>query len=113
VRRHALPALHAARQSGSDEASARLSALLALMAHLDDTCLLHRGGADGLSAVQAGAHAVLAAGGCREPLGRRRFAALDRLCLARGLSPGGSGDLLSVTLFLDALTQGATQPCKP
>lgn len=112
VRLHALPALHAARRSGSDEATARLSALLALMANLDDTCVLHRGGTDGLRAVQAGAHAVLAAGGCREPEGRRRFTALDRMCLTRRLSPGGSGDLLSVTLFLDTLTEGASQTCK-
>ena len=47
MRLHALPALRAARRSGSDEGSARLAALLALMAHLDDTCVLHRGGPEG------------------------------------------------------------------
>ncbi|MDT5009234.1 MAG: triphosphoribosyl-dephospho-CoA synthase [Mycobacterium sp.] len=113
VRLHALPALRAARRSGCDEASARLAALLALMAHLDDTCLLHRGGMDGLRAVQSGARAVLAAGGCHTLEGRRRFADLDHLCLDRRLSAGGSGDLLSVTLFLDALTQPETSTCKP
>jgi triphosphoribosyl-dephospho-CoA synthase len=118
VRRHALPALRAARRRGADEASARLQALLALMAELDDTCVLHRGGAEGLRAVRAGAGAVLAAGGCHTQLGRRRLTDLDRLCAARGLSPGGSGDLLSATLFLDALAVGDVQEegarsCKP
>ena len=74
------------------------------MAHLDDTCVLHRGGPAGLRAVQAGARAVLAAGGCgtRDGQAALRGARPD-LCLDRRLSPGGSGDLLSATLFLDAL----------
>jgi triphosphoribosyl-dephospho-CoA synthase len=112
VRLHALPALRAARRSGADEASARLAALLSLMAHLDDTCLLHRGGQAGLSAVQEGARAVLAAGGCRTPAGRHHFVALDALCATDRLSPGGSGDLLAATLFLDALDERSAAPCK-
>ena len=113
VRRHALPALRAARRAGLDEPSARLDALLSLVAHLDDTCVLHRGGPAASSAVQAGAMAVLAAGGCRTPLGRQHFEALDRMCLDRRLSPGGSGDLLSATLFLDTLEERTSPPCKP
>jgi len=113
VRRHALPELRAARRAGLDEASARLDALLSLVAHLDDTCVLHRGGPAASRAVQAGAKAVLAAGGCRTPQGRQHFAALDRLCLERRLSPGGSGDLLSATLFLDTLEERTSPPCRP
>jgi triphosphoribosyl-dephospho-CoA synthase len=109
---HALPALRAARRSGADEGSARLEALLALMATLDDTCVLHRGGAEGLHALQSGARAVLDAGGFRTFEGRRLFTALDDMCLTRRLSPGGSGDLLSATLFLDALDEGEAQPCR-
>jgi triphosphoribosyl-dephospho-CoA synthase len=103
VRLHALPALRAARRCGADEPTARLEALLALMATLDDTCVLHRGGSAGLRALQAGAQAVVNAGGFRTPEGRRRFTALDDMCLTRRLSPGGSGDLLSATLFLDTM----------
>lgn len=112
VRLHALPALRAARRSGTDEGSARLEALLALMAALDDTCVLHRGGAEGLRAVQSGARAVQDAGGFRTLEGRRRFTALDDMCLTRRLSPGGSGDLLSATLFLDALDEGGALRCR-
>jgi len=39
-----LPILHRSRQEGSTKTQARLDALLAIMANLDDTCLLHRGG---------------------------------------------------------------------
>ena len=42
-----------------------------------------------------------------------RFTALDDMCLTRRLSPGGSGDLLSATLFLDALEERPSQPCRP
>jgi triphosphoribosyl-dephospho-CoA synthase len=112
VRLYALPALRAARRSGADEGSARLEALLALMATLDDTCVLHRGGSQGLRALRSAARAVADAGGFRTPEGRRRFTAVDDLCLTRRLSPGGSGDLLSATLFLDALDEGGSQPCK-
>lgn len=113
VRLHALPALRATRQEGADEGTARLTALLALMAAVDDTCVLHRGGPDGLRALQSGAKAVLDAGGIGTARGRRRFAALDELCLTRRLSPGGSGDLLSATLFLDALDERGSRPCRP
>jgi triphosphoribosyl-dephospho-CoA synthase len=113
VRLYALPALRAARCSGADEGSARMAALLSLIAHLDDTCVLHRGGQSGLRALQAGARAVLTAGGLDTAEGRRRFTALDDMCLMRRLSPGGSGDLLSVTIFLDALDETRCAPCKP
>jgi triphosphoribosyl-dephospho-CoA synthase len=112
VQVYALPALRAARCSGADDGSARLAALLSLMAHLDDTCVLHRGGQSGLRAVQAGARAVLTAGGVGTAEGRRRFTALDDMCLVRRLSPGGSGDLLSAAIFLDAMDKRCA-PCKP
>jgi triphosphoribosyl-dephospho-CoA synthase len=99
----ALPTLHAARERGANESSARLDALLAVMASLVDTCLLHRGGLAGLAAVRHGAGEVLRAGGCSTPTGRRRFARLDQLMRRRRLSPGGSGDLLAAALFLDSI----------
>jgi triphosphoribosyl-dephospho-CoA synthase len=110
---HALPTVRAARLDGADEDTARLDALLSLMARLDDTCVLHRGGRSGLRAVQSGAAAVLHAGGCRTTQGQAHFQTLDRLCAERRLSPGGSGDLLSVALFLDALDERISTTCKP
>lgn len=100
---HALPSLHAARQRGLDEDHARLNALLAVMAELDDTCILSRGGVPALHIMQAGARAVLQADDDR----RAREAALQQLeqqALALNVSPGGAADLLAATLFLDSLT---------
>jgi triphosphoribosyl-dephospho-CoA synthase len=100
-----LPALFRARAQGIDETSARVDALLAIMASLDDTCLLHRAGLTGLRAGQQGARRVLAAGGSSTAGGRVALAALDRALVALNASPGGAADLLAATLFLDKLSR--------
>jgi triphosphoribosyl-dephospho-CoA synthase len=96
-----LPALHSTRRRGSDEACARLDALMAIMSSLDDTCLLHRGGWAALSAARSGARRVLALGGAATPAGRGALLALDAELLRRYASPGGCADLLAACLFLD------------
>lgn len=98
-----LPKLRAARLGGLSEAEARLDALIAIMATLADTCLLHRGGKPALVAAQQGASRVLAAGGCATPAGRDALDALDRELIARFASPGGAADMLAAVLFLDRL----------
>ena len=49
-----LPALRAARKRRVSETNSRLSSLLAIMASLEDTCVLYRGGHEGLQAVRTG-----------------------------------------------------------
>ena len=101
----ALPALRAGRKTGRDEDTARIDALLGIMAVLDDTCLLHRGGLRGLRLAQRGAARVLEAGGVSVPEGRRALASLEDEMLEEWLSPGGAADLLSAAMFLDSLEQ--------
>lgn len=100
-----LPALHESRMKGISETHARLNALMAIMSRLDDTCLLHRGGIDSLSAAKKGARAVLDAGGSSTFLGMRALLALDLDLLSHWASPGGSADMLAATLFLDIYRQ--------
>ncbi len=107
---HGLPQLLASRRAGAGEQNARLDALLAIMSTLSDTCVLHRAGLDGLSRMQAGARAVLAAGGAANLDGRRQLRALDHAMLALNASPGGAADLLAATLFLDRLAPAAPAP---
>jgi triphosphoribosyl-dephospho-CoA synthase len=102
---YGLPVLRERRMAGCSEEVSRLDALLAMMARLDDTCVLYRGGAEALSLVKSGAKAVLAAGGYGHSSGRRRLRQLDRELIARHISPGGSADLLAATILLDALEQ--------
>jgi triphosphoribosyl-dephospho-CoA synthase len=104
-----LPLLHARRKANVPEPIARLEALLSIMAHLDDTCLLYRGGRTALQAAKQGAAAVLAAGGAASHRGREQLFALDDRLLGLGVSPGGSADLLAGTLFLDAIQRDQTE----
>ncbi|AQV96871.1 triphosphoribosyl-dephospho-CoA synthase MdcB [Cupriavidus necator] len=98
-----LPALQASRARGDAESSARVNALLAIMARLDDTCVLVRAGREGLAGMQAGAAAVLKAGGVGTLPGRRLLRELETAMRACNASPGGAADLLAATLFLDRL----------
>ena len=100
--RYGLPMLRDRRAKKYPEEICRLDALLSLMAEMDDTCVLYRGGPEALSVVKAGAQAVLDAGGCATANGLQRLRALDRGLIARHISPGGSADLLAATIFLDA-----------
>ncbi|MBA1188110.1 triphosphoribosyl-dephospho-CoA synthase [Pseudomonas entomophila] len=103
VIRHGLPQLHRGRAQGASEQHVRLDALLAIMACLEDTCVLWRAGPVGVQAMQQGACAVLDAGGSASLAGRRALRALDRRLLALNASPGGAADLLAACLFLDRL----------
>jgi triphosphoribosyl-dephospho-CoA synthase len=98
-----LPALRARRNSGCTETNSRLSALLNIMVRLEDTCVLYRGGIEGLAAVQKGASDVLRAGGPGSIAGDQAMFQLDHELFIGKISPGGSADLLAATLFLDAL----------
>jgi triphosphoribosyl-dephospho-CoA synthase len=106
----ALPVLRATREAGQPERLARLDALVALIAHVDDTCLLHRGGRPALRDAQAGARAVIAVGGNATLAGRRAVRSLEMTLLRHNASPGGSADLLAAALFLDALDRPAAGP---
>ncbi|MFC3690628.1 triphosphoribosyl-dephospho-CoA synthase [Chenggangzhangella methanolivorans] len=99
----ALRALRTSRRQGAPEAAARLDGLLTVMATLDDTCLLHRGGLRALRIARLGARAALAAGGAGTPDGMAAAKALDRRLLALNASPGGAADMLAAALLLDAL----------
>jgi triphosphoribosyl-dephospho-CoA synthase len=100
---HALPMLRLSRARGDGEPQARVNALLAVMAGLDDTCLLARGGRRALEATQAGARRVLALGGIATPNGRRALHALETSMRALHVSPGGAADLLAACLLLDSI----------
>jgi triphosphoribosyl-dephospho-CoA synthase len=102
----ALPMLRSRRASGAPVRLARLDTLLSLMSRLDDTCLLYRGGEDALVKAKEGAAAVMNAGGTRTPIGKQQLKRLDRQLLEMEVSPGGSGDILAATLFLDAIERG-------
>jgi len=94
------PALRGAFEAGLPPRLARLQALFASMAVLDDTNLVHRGGIEGLRHVQQAARDFLAGGGVAQPAAESRAWALHRDFVSRKLSPGGSADLLAAACWL-------------
>jgi triphosphoribosyl-dephospho-CoA synthase len=101
-----LPALKAARRNDKTERDSRLASLLAIMSHLEDTCVLYRGGPEAQRIVHEGAARVTKVGGPGSPKGDAALIALGQELVSLRISPGGSADLLAATLFLDALERG-------
>jgi triphosphoribosyl-dephospho-CoA synthase len=97
----ALPMLARSRAAGDGESAAAINALLAIVAELDDTCILSRGGPGALADVQHGARQVLIAGGIGRKQGRAMLQQYEAELLRRNLSPGGAADLLAAAMFLD------------
>ena len=99
-----LPALREGRRlQPADPMAARVQCFFALIAEVDDTNLLHRGGSDGLRFAKEAAARFLAAGGVGASTWHDDAVEVHRSFVARHLSPGGSADLLAATLLLDAL----------
>ena len=103
----AWPALRDALRRGLTLQQARLDAMFAAMAVLDDTNLAHRGGLAGLRLAQRAAADYLAAGGSARPDALEHAQALHRAFVARNLSPGGTADILSACCWLQRVCAAA------
>ncbi|WP_282942988.1 triphosphoribosyl-dephospho-CoA synthase [Paenibacillus sp. RC67] len=113
VTRIGLPMLQRMRAKKAPEQTARLHALLAIMASLQDSCLLHRGGLQALEVTQQGARNVLKSGGMCTTSGREAYRLLEQRMVELRLSPGGSADLLAAVLFLDKIQNASGYVFKP
>lgn len=110
VRGIALPALRGALEAGASLNEAGLRALTALMARVEDSNLLRRGGEAGLRSVQRRAAAL------EDAFSQDALRRLDAELIDGNLSPGGSADLLAAAYFLHFLemeTEACTEeiPC--
>ena len=90
VRELALPLLH--------QPEGEYKALLALIARVHDTNVLHRAGEDGLLWLQRRAKDLLS------EFSLQALEQLDRECIEKNISPGGCADLLAIALFLERVT---------
>jgi triphosphoribosyl-dephospho-CoA synthase len=96
----ALPFLEDRLAAGHPFESACVQTLLFLIATVDDTNLLSRGGLAGLEFARSQARHLLASGLATDPAAVTQ---LDQAFIARNLSPGGCADLLAATCFLHFL----------
>lgn len=99
-----LPALRRTLAAGRGVREARIDALFALMGHISDTNVFHRGGPEGALTVRRQARAFVARGGSACTDWEARALACHRSFVARRLSPGGAADLLGAACLLQAVT---------
>lgn len=97
--RVALPAYRGVLAHGRSRSDAALQTFFALLANVDDTNLVHRGGPEGLRFARRLAREFLDAGGVLGAHAAVRALDVHRALVARGLSPGGCADLLAACLF--------------
>lgn len=97
VRKIALPVLREALDAGKSRNDAGAIALLHLIARVDDTNMIARGGMEAARAAQAACAELLE----KDPLpDMEKITALDGVFIRQNLSPGGCADLLAAAFFL-------------
>jgi holo-ACP synthase/triphosphoribosyl-dephospho-CoA synthase len=99
VRDLAYPLLTEMMDQGYSLNDAGVAVLLRLLAHTEDTNIVHRAGPHALGEVQKNIAAFLAGNPTMEER-LKKAAELDREFIRLNISPGGSADLLAVSLFL-------------
>ena len=93
-----LPAVRRGALMAPDDAeAARVQSCFALIAAVEDTNLLHRGGPPGLLFARRAAQKFLDEGGVCRPDRREHAQSVHEDFVKRWLSPGGSADLLAMT----------------
>lgn len=105
-----LPTLQHALQRGHAQRAARVQALFATMAVLDDTNTAHRGGKEGARLVKDMACAFVQTGGVDQADWLAQARAVHTAYVARRLSPGGSADVLAAAVWLHAMEEGTGTP---
>ena len=98
-----VPALRRTLAAGGGMRRARIDTLFALMAHISDTNVVHRGGPAGAAHVRRQARAFVARGGTAAPHWEARALACHHDFVAARLSPGGAADLLGAVCLLHAV----------
>ena len=99
-----LPALRTTLARGGSMHHARVDALFALMAHVSDTNVLHRGGKAGAQMVRDEARRFLDMGGTAQPDWHACALRTHRLFVRHKLSPGGAADLLAACCLVQAFS---------
>jgi triphosphoribosyl-dephospho-CoA synthase len=102
-----LPALRRTLAAGRLMHHARIDALFALMAHVSDTNVFYRGGAEGAATVKREAAGFIAQGGTAHPEWHDYALNCHRILVGQKLSPGGAADLLAATCLVHAVDSGS------
>jgi triphosphoribosyl-dephospho-CoA synthase len=106
VRHYSLPELKRLKSINTMHLNEILvQVLLHLMAVNEDTNIVARHDLEALEYVHQQAKKVLEMGGIQTPKGLQMIHKMDKEFITRNISPGGSADLLAVTIMFDLLSQ--------
>lgn len=101
---YGLPLLEAMVSEGKlDRNAMMIQTLMTLLCHVDDSNVLARKGLEGLELVRTKAATALKLGGAYTDDGRQFIHQMDQDFIEVNISPGGTADLLAVTLMLHFL----------
>ncbi len=106
VRKYSLPLLKELKSQDVRLNDSLIQVLLSLMANADDSNILGRHNMDVLEFVKVDARTVLNIGGYLSANGRDYVEEMDNYFIQKNISPGGSADLLAVTIMLYLLQMG-------
>lgn len=106
-----LPALRESRIRGSAMDDMLTHALISLMTTAEDTNIIWRSDLETAQKVKCLAQDILDSGSVFTASGRQRIKDMSEWCIREYISPGGSADLLSVSIALYCMDRG-TFPIK-
>ena len=107
VTEYGLPALKEAFARGADLNDALVHSLLSLMTVVEDSNVIWRTDLTTAQEVRDTAREILDEGSVFSTLGREKLSAAEKYFVSRRISPGGSADLLSITIALYLLERGS------
>ena len=98
VRIKGLPSLYEAIQKGCRLNDCLVHSLINLMTCVEDSTILWRKGPDALAMIKESAWDILLSGSIYTEAGRDKIRRLNDICIRENISPGGSADLLTITI---------------
>lgn len=106
VQQHGMPIIEDLLNKNTHINDVLVHVLLNLMVYSEDSNILGRHNMDTLNFVKDKAEAALKHGGFLTPFGKIYVEEMDKYFIDKNISPGGSADLLAVTIMLYMLENG-------
>lgn len=82
-----------------------VNTLIGIMQYSEDSNVLHRHSLKELKKMQQDAKIIIAEGGMRTLRGKQKIIQMEEEFVKKGISPGGSADLLAITVFLSLVEE--------
>lgn len=102
IQKKALPLMRELSR-GNSLTDCLLEILFTIMSSTEDSNVVHRGGLEALQFIKEQATEFMKNGGLKQAYSIQKIGEMNRLFISKNISPGGSADLLIITIFLGKL----------